>query len=677
MGENSDMTKTQARERIALLREQINEHRYLYHVLDSPSVTDEVYDSLTRELRQLERQHPELVTPDSPTQRVGGEALKKFVPVPHAKPMLSLNDVFSQDEVQAWIARMSKLLPDLLPGFYAEIKMDGLAAAVIYEDGVYVQGLTRGDGYVGEDVTFNLRTIQTIPLRLRLDPSVPKEVYRGRFEVRGEVLMYKKVFVDLNAARSAAGLPLFANPRNTAAGTIRQLDPRLVAERPLSFHVYGVATDVPGMATHADEHELASKLGFKVEPHSRVLRDQNQVQTFLKEWEERRKSLPYGTDGVVLTLNDRAAFGRLGVVGKAPRGAVAYKFAAEQATTKVKDILVSIGRTGAATPFAVLEPTVVAGSTIQMATLHNEGEVRRKDIRIGDTVVIQKAGDVIPEVVASLTKLRTGTEKVFRMPTHCPICGTKLVKTDKEAVWRCPNQDCYALERGRIIHFGSKGAYDIEGLGEHTVDALLESKLIADPADLFNLTVDDVSGMPRFAQKSADNLVNAIQSRKAVTLDRYIYGLGIRHVGVQTAIDLANHFGTLERFRDSSLLELQTIPGIGDVVAASIASWLQSDRGQKLLSKLDQAGVNPNSLKPVEGKLSGQSFVITGTLNSGSREAVGEQLKALGAKIQTSVTKDTSYLVVGADPGDSKVTKAQQYGTKQIDETALIALMEP
>lgn len=665
----------QATKRASLLRDQINEYRYQYHVLDKPDVTDQIYDSLTRELREIETQYPQLVTPDSPTQRVGGKPLDKFVSVAHDRPMLSLNDVFSVAEVEAWTARMHKLAPQAKSEYYAEIKMDGLAAAVIYENGTLAQGLTRGDGYTGEDVTANLRTISTIPLKLRRDASVPEAVYNGRFEVRGEVLMYKADFQTLNDTRQAAGQPLFANPRNTAAGTIRQLDPKLVADRRLKFHVYAVVSDIAGINTHAAEHELAHKLGFKVEPHSRVLTSLNQAKDFLSEWEDKRKSLPYGTDGVVLTLNDRAVFGRLGVVGKAPRGSVAYKFAAEQATTKVKDILVSIGRTGAATPFAVLEPTLVAGSTIQMATLHNESEVHRKDIRIGDTVIIQKAGDVIPEVVASLPKLRTGAEKLFKMPTNCPICGTKLVKTDKEAIWRCPNQDCYALERGRIIHFASKGAFDIEGLGEQTVDALLESKLIADSADAFNLTVDDVAGMPRFAQKSAENLVAAIQSRKTVTLDRYIYGLGIRHVGAQTAVDLAENFGSLDNFRKADVEQLQQVAGIGDVVAKSVAEWLAGVRGKKLLAKLDQAGVKPKPIKKITGKLSGQSFVITGTLESGSREAMGERIKALGGLVQTSVTKHTNYLVVGADAGDSKLSKAKKFGTTQIDETALLKLL--
>jgi DNA ligase (NAD+) len=675
-GKTEGMIKAQAAERVRLLRKQINDYRYQYHVLNQSDMSEAAADSLKHELASLEAQYPDLVTYDSPTQRVAGRPLDKFLAVPHRSPMLSLHDVFSRDELAAWMRRAEKYLGRPIDEYYVEIKMDGLAASLIYQDGLLTQGLTRGDGLVGEDVTFNLRTIESIPLSLRHDPAVPADAYLGRLEVRGEVLLYKADFEALNKIRAEQGKPLFANPRNTAAGTVRQLDPKLVSERKLRFMVYGVATSLPGISTHAAEHELAAKLGLPVEPHSQVVKTVDEVMAFAETWQDKRQQLPYGTDGLVITVNDQQAFRELGTVGKAPRGAAAYKFPAEQATTRVKDILISIGRTGAATPFAVLEPTLVAGSTIQMATLHNEGEIKRKDIRVGDTVIIQKAGDVIPEVVAPLPKLRTGRERPFIMPTHCPNCGTMLEKTAKEAIWRCPNLNCYALERGRIIHFGSKAAFDIEGLGEHTVDALLESNLIADQADLFNLTIDDVAGMPRFAQKSAENLVKAIQARKHITLDRFIFGLGIRHVGAQTAVDLANHFGSVSSFRRATLPELSLINGIGDVVARSVVGWLQSSHGQQLLDKLDQAGVKPRPIERIEGRLSGKSFVITGTLDMGSRESVGERLKSLGAKVGSVITKDTDFLVIGADPGESKVKKALAYGIRQIDESALQALME-
>ncbi len=654
------MSQSEAKNRISQLRSLLEDYRYQYYVQDSPTVSDAVYDSLNVELRELETAFPELITPDSPTQRVGATPLSKFDAIAHETPMLSLNDVFSVEEVEEWVKRSTKLLGKEPKSYYGEIKMDGLAASLIYEDGVLVRGLTRGDGRVGEDVTINLRTIEQIPLRLRRDPNVPEDVYNGRFEVRGEVLMYKKVFASLNASRNVTGLPLFANPRNTAAGSIRQLDPKLVAERQLSFHVYAVATEVPGVTTHAAEHDLAAKLGFKVEPHSAEMHSIQDIRNFIDQWEEARKDLPYGTDGLVFTIDQRKDYLRLGIVGKAPRAAIAYKFPAEQATTKLKDIQISVGRTGAATPFAVLEPTLVAGSTIQMATLHNAGEIARKDIRIGDTVIIQKAGDIIPEVVAPLTELRDGTEKVFKMPTNCPVCGDPLVKTDKEAVWRCINFDCPALERGRIIHFASKAAYDIEGMGESTVDALLDSKLIADAGDIFALTSEQLLTVDRFAMKSADKLVTNISARKNVTLDRYIHALGIRHVGQQTARDLAAYFGTLERFRNAAPHELDAVEGIGVVVAASLIEWLNSDRHIAFLKKLDAAGVVPQSFERVDGKLTGQTFVITGTLEMGSRDEIAARLEALGGKVTNSVSKTTSYLIVGDESGGSKLTKAEK-----------------
>jgi len=669
------MTQAEAAERIAKLREQINEYRYQYHVLDRSIMSEAAADSLKHELTQLEQKFPELITPDSPTQRVAGAPSAKFAAVPHQTPMLSLNDVFNRGEVEAWVERIKKLAPEFDGEVYAEIKMDGLAAALVYEDGVLVQGLTRGDGRTGEDVTTNLRTIEVVPLRLRHDPSVPPAVYQGRFELRGEVLMYKDVFARLNAAREAAGKPLFANPRNTAAGTIRQLDPKLVAERQLSFHVYTVMTPGDEVVTHAEEHALAAKLGFKVEPNSQIVQGVDGMMTFVERWEEARKQLPYGTDGVVFTVNNTAMYRRLGVVGKAPRAAAAFKFPAEQATTKVKDIMVSIGRTGAATPFAALEPVLIAGSTVGMATLHNAGEVARKDIRIGDTVIVQKAGDIIPEVVESLPKLRTGREKIFKMPKNCPVCGHPLFKEPQEAVWRCINFDCPALEWGRIVHFASKDAFDIEGLGEKNVAVLLDAGLIKDAADLFTLAYEQVVELDRFAAVSARKLVESIQAKKSISFDRFVYALGIRHVGQQTARDLADHFGSLAQFRAAQLEELQEVPGIGTVVAASVQEWLNSERHQRFLQKLHDNGVRPQAVKRVEGPLTGQSFVITGTLGSFSREVAGEKIAALGGKLQGSVTKDTTYLVIGDDPGGSKVKQADKYGTEQIDEDQLLKLL--
>ncbi|HSX41611.1 MAG TPA: NAD-dependent DNA ligase LigA [Candidatus Saccharimonadales bacterium] len=668
--------KDQAAERIAKLREQINDYRYYYHVLDKSTMSEAAADSLKHELSQLEDQFPDLITPDSPTQRVAGKPSSKFAAVAHTAPMLSLQDVFDEAEARAWVDRIKKLQPGLDEEFYVEIKMDGLAAAVIYEDGLLVRALTRGDGRTGEDVTANIRTIDQVPLVLRRDPGVPDVVYRGRFEVRGEVMMYKAVFGRLNAEREEAGQPLFANPRNTAAGTIRQLDPALVAARPLSFHVYALATNVPGLDTHGAQHELAAKLGFKVEPHSEVVEGVEGIMKFAHKWEDKRHDLPYGTDGLVATINDTAIYNALGVVGKAPRGSVAYKFPAEQATTILKEIMVSIGRTGAATPFAVLEAVKIAGSTVKMATLHNAGEVARKDIRIGDTVIVQKAGDIIPEVVAPLPKLRTGKEKPFVMPKNCPVCGQPLGKGSEEAVWRCVNFDCPALKWGRVVHFASKDAYDIEGMGEKNVEALIDAELVEDAADLFSLTYDQLVKLERFADISARKLVDSIQDRKNISFDRFIYALGIRHVGQQTAIDLADHFGSLNRFRQVSLDELQDVAGIGKVVAGSVYEWLNSKRHQNYLEKLTAVGVRPVERKRVEGRLTGQSFVITGTLDAFSREAASEKIVALGGKLQNSVTKDTTYLIIGDSPGGSKVKQAEKHGTKQIDETGLLKLLK-
>lgn len=661
-----------AASRIGKLRQLIDDYRYNYHVLNKSTLSEAAADSLKRELSELEQQFPDLVTPDSPSQRVGGKPLTEFKPVQHQYPMLSLGDVFNRSEFEAWVNRNEKILGRKIGEFFVEIKMDGLAAALIYQAGQFSVGLTRGDGKTGEDVTSNLKTIESIPLKLR---PTSHSLAIARFEARGEVVMYRNDFEKLNEQRASSNQPPFANPRNTAAGTIRQLDPKLVATRPLHFIAYGVA-GATGVKTHAGEHELLAELGLMVESNSKVCRSIDEVMEFATTWEDKRKSLPYGTDGLVITVNDLEAFIRLGVVGKAPRGAIAYKFPAEQATTKLLDILISIGRTGAATPFAVLEPVVVAGSTIHLATLHNENEIHRKDIRVGDTVVIQKAGDVIPEVVGPLPKLRDGAEKPFEMPKTCPICGSPLVKKPAEAVWRCSNNECFGLERGRIIHFASKAALDIEGLGEKAVDLLLDSGLVSDVSDLFTLTASDIAGMPRFAETSATKLALAIGSQKNPALDRLIFGLGIRHVGSQTASDLAKAFGSLERFRKATLDELKDLDGIGSVVAESVAGWLADPKQQTILDKLLASGVAPKPYSQGKGKLSGQSFVITGTLKSMSRDEAGNQIQGLAGRVQAGATKDTDFLVVGEDPGESKLAKAQKLGIKQIDEAGFLALIK-
>lgn len=662
------MSKAQAQDRIAKLRDLINEYRYEYHVNNNSIMSEAAADGLKHELSELEAQYPDLITPDSPTQRVAGEPLPQFVSFPHKRPMLSLNDVFDQQELEAWEKRVQKLVPDAKLEYFVDIKMDGLACALVYEDGVLQLGLTRGNGMVGEDITANVRTLESVPLRLRKTKDT-EPFLKGRTEVRGEIVMYKKDFAALNKAREVKGLPLFANPRNLAAGTVRQLDPRLVVERPLNFRVWDLQRDNPDeVPTNQFAYNMLRELGFLVND-AKVLPDIKAVEKHAKYWEDRRHDLPFNNDGMVIKVNDRKIFDRLGVVGKAPRGAVALKYPAEQATTKVKDIFVSIGRTGAATPVAVLEPVVVAGSTVQMATLHNEGEVQRKDVRIGDTIIIHKAGDIIPEVVESLRTLRTGQEKPFKMPVNCPECGTPLVKAKAdEAVWRCPNTKCPARVHNQIGHYASKAALDIEGLGEKNVLALLEAKLISDPADLYALTKEQLLKLDRFAEISAAKLIKSIQEKKNPSLSHFIYGLGIRHVGAQTAVDLANHFGSLDNLRKTTVDELRQVEGVGEVVAESIVAWFADDQHQQLLAKFANLGVEPQTVQKADGPLTGKGFVISGTLAGMEREQAADKIRALGGTFQSSVGKNTDYLVIGDNPGQSKITKAEKLGTKVIEE---------
>lgn len=671
------MNRSQAAARIKKLRELINDYRYHYHVLDESIMSEAAADSLKHELTQLETEFPELITSDSPTQRVAGSPLPGFTQVEHSTRMLSLNDAFNEGEVKAWRDRIAKLLPsDTKVEYFADLKMDGLACALVYQDGVLVRGITRGDGFVGEDVTANVRTIDSVPLRLR-DGKKFERFTRGRTEVRGEIVMYKADFAKLNEARAAAGKPLFANPRNTAAGTIRQLDPQLVAGRPLHFRAYDLlrdnAQDIP---TYDFAYKTLHSLGFLVNTQAKVLQTVEAVMRFAGDWETKRQDLPFNTDGLVVKVNDRQTYQRLGVVGKAPRAAVALKYAAEQATTKVKDIFVSIGRTGAATPVAMLEPVVIAGSTVQMATLHNEGEIARKDIRVGDTVIVHKAGDIIPEVIEPLIKLRTGKEKSFRMPEHCPECNTKLVKYKaEEAVWRCPNQACPSRAWKRIEHFASKAALDIEGLGEKNVIALLNADLISDPADVYMLEPAAVIKLDRFAEISANKLVKAVQAKKQPPLSRFMYGLGIRHVGVQTAVDLANYFRSLEKLQAATIDELSEVDGVGAVVAESVVEWFSEPRNQKLLQKFREFGVAPQPVKHTGGKLSGKRFVVTGTLESMGREEAAERIRAHGGVFQSSVGKDTDYLVAGANVGASKLAKAEKLGTIRLTEAEFLAML--
>lgn len=671
------MNKIDATKRITKLRELINEYRYHYHVLDESIMSEAAADSLKHELSQLEAEHLELVTSDSPTQRVAGAPLPGFSQVTHSQRMLSLNDVFNADEVASWQERIVKLAPSGSNlEYFVDIKMDGLACALIYEDGVLTCGVTRGDGYVGEDVTANIRTLESIPLRLHVSKNWV-QFLQGRTEVRGEIVMYKADFAALNEQRIKAGKPLFANPRNTAAGTIRQLDPALVAARPLRFRAYDLLRDDPAeIPSHRYAYDVMRALGFSINAQAKVLKNHQQIMDFTGQWDERRRDLPFNTDGLVIKVNDRSVYERLGFVGKAPRAAVAYKYAAEQATTKVKDIFISIGRTGSATPVAMLEPVVVAGSTVQMATLHNESEVLRKDIRVGDTVIVHKAGDIIPEVVAPLVSLRDGSEQPFVMPTHCPECNTRLVKLKAgAAAWRCPNEVCPSRSWKRIEHFASKAAVDIEGLGEKNVIALITAGLVKDVADIYTLTKQTVIKLDGFAEISAFKLVTAIQAKKNPPLSRFVYGLGIRHIGTQTAIDLANQFRTLDSLAAATIDNLADVEGIGEVVAESVAEWFSEPRNQKLLEKFRTVGVWPQDVARVDGPLSGKTFVITGSLESMSRDQAAERIRRLGGTFQSSLGKDTIYLVVGANVGASKLKKAEKYGTSQLTESDLLEII--
>lgn len=655
-----------AKSRILKLRELINQYRYHYHVLDESIMSEAAADSLKHELVQLEEKHPELITPDSPTQRVAGEPLKGFKKVEHQTRMISLNDVFDRDEVEAWLKRIQKLAPESQPEFFADIKMDGLACALIYIDGKLVQAATRGDGYIGEDVTANIKTIESVPLSLR-DDAVFGE---GRTEIRGEVVMYKSDFELLNEELSKLGAKVYANPRNLAAGTIRQLDPRIVAQRKLYFRAYDLLRDDPSeVPTNEFAYQKIRELGLITNLQAKIFKDIDGLMAYAEEWDTARHNLPFNTDGLVIKVNDRKLFASLGIVGKAPRGAVAYKYPAEQATTKVKDIFVNIGRTGAATPVAMLEPVVVAGSTVQMATMHNQDEVARKDIRVGDTVIIHKAGDIIPEVVEPLKSLRDGSEQPFVMPTHCPDCGTKLVKQDSEAVWRCPNTRCPSRVLTHIQHFASKGAMDIEGLGEKNVETLLNASLIQDTADLYTLTSEQLLRLDRFAEVSANKLVDAIASKKSPKLAKFIFGLGIRHVGTQTAIDLANAFHTFEDLSHATIDQLNAVDGVGAVVAESIVAWFESPENHELLRKFAEYGVIPQEVENVSsGPLSGNSFVITGSLSDMSREAAADKIRSLGGTFQSAVGKGTTYLVASGTVGSSKLAKAEKFGTEVIDE---------
>lgn len=664
------MTKSEAKIRIAKLRKEIEHHRYLYHVYDRQEISDAALDSLKHELQMLEDEFPEFITLDSPTQRVGGAPLPEFTKAPHGTRMLSLNDVFSFEEVKAWEERMVKFSEQTPDGYYAELKMDGLAISLLYRDGILVRGATRGDGTVGENVTQNIKTIDAIPLRLReISRSLPRDI-----EVRGEVYMSKKQFDAINTEQKKKKLPLFANPRNAAAGAVRQLDSAITRSRKLSFLAYDVVTDI-GCKTHEEVHETLTQFGFASGIDNAFCKDISAVEAYHTRIQKKRESLPFWVDGIVVTVNTIALFKRLGIVGKAPRGAVAYKYPAEQATTVVEDIAVQVGRTGALTPVAHLKPVRVAGSTVSRATLHNSDEIARLGVKIGDTVIVEKAGDIIPDVVHVLVNLRTGKERAFHMPKKCPVCGSAITKKIHEVQSYCTNSSCYAQTMQGLEHFVSKTAFDIDGLGPKILEQLMRADLIREFADIFSLTKADLEPLERFAEKSADNLVKSIAARKQVTLSRFIYALGIRHVGEQTAKDLAKHFVTLQKLMEASKDELLSVFEVGGVVADSIHAYFADTKNRKKIENLLAANVRVQKEQhKAAGVFLGKRLVVTGTLSSMSREEAKAAIEAQGGRSSSSVSGETDYVVVGDEPG-TKADKAKKMGVQILSEKAFLSML--
>jgi len=667
------MNDIAVKNRIQKLREEISRLRFEYHVENSPTVTDDIYESLTRELRKLEEDHPEYSDPNSAINRVAGKPLPKFKKMKHSQRMLSLNDAFNKDEVKDWEKRMEKLL-DTPHTYFCELKLDGLAVSLIYKEGIFTQGGTRGDGFVGEDITENLKMIETIPLKLN-------SPYPAYVEVRGEVVMPKRAWRALNKIQERDGKTLFANTRNAAAGSLRQLDPRIVIERSLDFFAWDIKqlqneNDKLGIKTHSQEHEYLRKLGFQVAPYEKKSRNLDEVFSFIDEVGQIREGLPYGTDGIVISIDELALQAELGIVGKAPRYMVAYKYPAERATTVVTDITVNVGRTGVLTPLAHFNPTLVAGSTISKATLHNMDQIERLDIRIGDTVVIQKAGDVIPEVVEVLEKMRTGKEKKFKMPKYCPVCSSNVEKRESEktsVAYYCTNKNCPAKNRRGMQHFVN--IFEIYTVGPKILDRLKDEGLISDAADLFTLEVADLSGLERFGAKSADNIISSIIYHNKVPLWRFLYALGILHVGEQTAQDVANYFGTLDKVMKASVDEINNIENIGPVVSKSVHDFFTHKENIAFVRKLLDNGVIIEKTKVVKGgKLTGQTFVLTGTLPSMSRDEAKVKITSLGGKVSSSVSKNTTYVVAGDEPG-SKYDDAVKLGVKILDEKSFLKIL--
>ncbi|HEV3091471.1 MAG TPA: NAD-dependent DNA ligase LigA [Candidatus Cybelea sp.] len=664
---------SKAASRVDALRLQIDEANYRYYALDDPQITDGEYDALLRELLELERAHPELARPDSPTQRVGAPASERFAPYRHAAPMLSLANAVSFDELRAFDERARKLA-GVDVDYVCELKIDGLAIALDYRDGSLERGGTRGDGLVGEDVTPNLRTVRTIPLRLRVPPKRPVPF----LEARGEVYLRKSDFARLNAAREHEGLPSFANPRNAASGGVRQLDPALTAQRRLSFFAYTLAVDEgAAIATQWEALERLRSLGLPVNPHVARAASLDDVEAYCARWEEKRDTLDYEIDGVVIKVNEFATQERLGAVARDPRWAIAFKFKPREARTKLRDIVVTVGRTGTLNPSAVLEPVQIGGVTVKSATLHNIDYIESNDIRIGDTVLVTRAGDVIPRVVGPILSERKGRERKFVMPDRCPVCGSDVDHPQDEAMSRCTNAACPAQVYERLRHFASRGAMDIEGIGDVMAQQLTELKLVADIADTYNLNETSLASVPRMGKKSIENVLRNIEASKQRGLARLLYGLGIRFVGTQTAQILAGDFGTIAAIAQASEEELQRSEGIGPEVARSVALFFEQAPNLEMIERLRAAGVVMEAPKRPKtlGILHGKTFVLTGTLPEMTREEAAELIVAAGGKVTGSVSKKTDYVVAGSEPG-SKLNKAEQLGVTILDETGLRKLLE-
>ncbi len=704
--------------RIEKLKKEINRYRYEYHVLDRSEISDSALDSLKKELFDLEAQFPDLMTPDSPTQRVAGKPLKDFKKVRHTERMTSFNDAFSEEDMRDWFMRLENYLGRSLdkatpragatasrsgssiPLFYCELKIDGLAIELEYEDGIFVRGSTRGDGMIGEDVTQNLRTIEAIPLHLAPLEDVKKELKKlglraedydlapKKLIVRGEVFLTKREFAKINKEAERTGGKPYANPRNVAAGSIRQLDPRVTASRHLDSFQYDIVTDI-GQTYHEEEHLLLAAMGFKTNPHNEHARDLADVFAFREKWgeHERREKVDYEYDGTVVLVNDNATFAAAGIIGKAPRAGIAYKFSPREATTIVEEIKVQVGRTGALTPVAVMRPVNVGGVTVTHASLHNADEIERLGLKIGDTVIIQRAGDVIPQIVKVLTELRTGRERAFKMPARCPVDGSPTVRDG--AITRCSSRTCAAQHREALYHFVARPAFNIEGLGPKIIDKFLDEGLISDAADIFELQKGDIAALERFGEKSAENIVAEVAEKKQITLPRFLYSLGILHVGEETAVTLAKHFdfsgahatipikNIVKVFATLSLEDLQKAPDVGPKVAQSIYDWFREKRNADLLARLEKAGVTVEAMparSAQSARLAGQTFVITGSLESMGREDAKELIRAQGGDASESVSKKTSYLVAGAEPG-SKYDKAKALGIKILDEKEFLKLL--